>query len=71
MNYIEFLKTKIELAVDSGFEIDKAKINKAYESPVADRRTRLLEIIRGPAGQQGRAERTSGREFATGIPTVQ
>ena len=31
MDYLEFLKTKIELAVDSGFEVDKSKINKALK----------------------------------------
>lgn len=36
MNYIEFLKTKIELAVDSGFEVDKSKINKALKPHQAD-----------------------------------
>ena len=29
MNYLEFLKTKIELAVDSGFEIPREKLNPA------------------------------------------
>ena len=36
MDYIEFLKTKIELAVDSGFEVDRAKINKALKPHQAD-----------------------------------
>lgn len=36
MDYIEFLKTKIELAVDSGFEVDKTKINKALKPHQAD-----------------------------------
>lgn len=31
MNYKEFLNTKIELATDSGFIIDKSKINKALK----------------------------------------
>lgn len=31
MNYREFLETKIELAQDSGFEVDPAKINKALK----------------------------------------
>lgn len=31
MDYIEFLKKKIELAVDSGFEVDKARINQALK----------------------------------------
>lgn len=31
MDYLEFLKTKIELAIDSGFEVDKSKINKALK----------------------------------------
>lgn len=31
MEYIEFLKTKIETAEESGFEIDKGKINKALK----------------------------------------
>lgn len=31
MDYLEFLKTKIEIATDSGFEIDKSKINKALK----------------------------------------
>lgn len=31
MDYIEFLKTKIELAVDSGLEVDRSKINKALK----------------------------------------
>ena len=31
MEYLEFLKTKIELATESGFEIDKSKINKALK----------------------------------------
>lgn len=31
MNYQEFLKTKIEIATDSGFTVDKSKINKALK----------------------------------------
>ena len=31
MNYLEFLKTKIEIATNSGFEVDKNKINKALK----------------------------------------
>lgn len=31
MNYQEFLKTKIEIATDSGFTVDKNKINKALK----------------------------------------
>ncbi len=31
MNYKEFLQTKIEVAPESGFEIDKSKINKALK----------------------------------------
>lgn len=31
MDYLEFLKTKIEIATDSGFEVDKNKINKALK----------------------------------------
>lgn len=31
MEYLEFLKSKIEIATDSGFEIDKSKINKALK----------------------------------------
>ena len=31
MDYLDFLKTKIEIATDSGFEIDKSKINKALK----------------------------------------
>lgn len=31
MNYAEFLQTKIEVAPESGFEIDKSKINKALK----------------------------------------
>lgn len=31
MDYIEFLKTKIELAPESGFEVDRSKINKALK----------------------------------------
>lgn len=29
MDYLEFLKTKIEIAPESGFEIEQGKINKA------------------------------------------
>ena len=36
MDYIEFLKKKIELAVDSGFEVDKARINHALKPHQAD-----------------------------------
>lgn len=36
MDYIEFLKKKIELAVDSGFEVDKARINQALKPHQAD-----------------------------------
>lgn len=31
MDYLDFLKTKIEIATDSGFEVDKSKINKALK----------------------------------------
>lgn len=31
MDYLEFLKTKIEIATDSGFKVDKNKINKALK----------------------------------------
>ena len=31
MDYIEFLKTKIELAPERGFEVDRSKINKALK----------------------------------------
>ena len=31
MTYKEFLETKIELATDSGFTVDKDKINKALK----------------------------------------
>jgi DNA modification methylase len=31
MNYLEFLKSKIEIAVDSGFEIEPSKLNKALK----------------------------------------
>lgn len=31
MNYKEFLESKIELAVDSGFSVDKNRINKALK----------------------------------------
>lgn len=31
MDYLEFLRSKIELAVDSGFEVDKSKINKSLK----------------------------------------
>lgn len=31
MDYLDFLKTKIEIATDSGFQIDKSKINKALK----------------------------------------
>lgn len=31
MEYLEFLKTKIEIATESGFEIDRSKINKALK----------------------------------------
>lgn len=31
MDYLEFLKTKIEIASESGFEVDKSKINKALK----------------------------------------
>lgn len=36
MDYIEFLKKKIELAVDSGFEVDKTRINQALKPHQAD-----------------------------------
>lgn len=36
MNYIDFLKTKIELAPMGGFEVDKSKINKALKPHQAD-----------------------------------
>ena len=36
MDYIEFLKTKIELAPESGFEVDRSKINKALKPHQAD-----------------------------------
>lgn len=31
MEYLDFLKTKIEIASDSGFEVDKSKINKVLK----------------------------------------
>lgn len=31
MNYLEFLKTKIEIATDSGFEIEPSQLNKALK----------------------------------------
>lgn len=31
MNYREFLQTKVELAKDSGFDVDKEKINPALK----------------------------------------
>ena len=31
MNYREFLQTKVELAKDSGFDVDKGKINAALK----------------------------------------
>lgn len=36
MNYVDFLKTKIELAPDSGFEIEKNKLNEALLSHQKD-----------------------------------
>lgn len=36
MTYREFLESKIELAVDSGFEVDREKINKALKPHQAD-----------------------------------
>lgn len=32
MTYREFLESKIELATDSGFEVDKSRINKALKN---------------------------------------
>lgn len=31
MNYQEFLKTKVEIAKETGFEVDPEKINKALK----------------------------------------
>ena len=31
MEYLEFLKTKIEVAKESGFKVDKNKLNKALK----------------------------------------
>ena len=31
MNYLEFLKSKIEIAKDSGFEVEPSKVNKALK----------------------------------------
>lgn len=36
MDYLEFLKTKIEIATDSGFKVDKRKINKALKPHQSD-----------------------------------
>lgn len=36
MDYIEFLKTKIELAPERGFEVDRSRINKALKPHQAD-----------------------------------
>lgn len=36
MTYREFLESKIELAADSGFELDRSKINKALKPHQAD-----------------------------------
>ena len=31
MDYLEFLKSKIEIAKESGFEVDRSKLNKALK----------------------------------------
>ena len=36
MTYREFLESKIELATDSGFEVDKSRINKALKPHQCD-----------------------------------
>ena len=36
MDYLEFLKTKIEIATESGFEVDESKINKALKDHQRD-----------------------------------
>lgn len=36
MNYLEFLKTKIEIATESGFTVEKDKINKALKPHQSD-----------------------------------
>ncbi len=36
MNYLEFLKTKIEIATDSGFEIEPSQLNKALKQHQRD-----------------------------------
>lgn len=36
MTYREFLESKIELATDSGFEVDKSRINKALKPHQGD-----------------------------------
>ena len=36
MDYLEFLKTKIEIATESGFEVEKSKINKALKDHQRD-----------------------------------
>lgn len=36
MDYLEFLKTKIEIAPESGFEVEKSKINSALKSHQKD-----------------------------------
>ena len=36
MDYLEFLKTKIEIATESGFEVDRSKINKALKDHQRD-----------------------------------
>lgn len=36
MDYLEFLKTKIEIATESGFEVERSKINKALKDHQRD-----------------------------------
>ena len=36
MDYLEFLKTKIEIATESGFEVEKSNINKALKDHQRD-----------------------------------
>lgn len=44
MNYLEFLKTKIELAPSSGFEVKRSEVNTALKPHQADA---VLWAIRG------------------------
>ena len=36
MDYLDFLKTKIEIATESGFKVEKIKINKALKDHQRD-----------------------------------